>query len=119
MREAQLQRVRVQEGRLVARAWEAKRKETSGGQTVLHRVGRKEAVEVLLRAGADTAAKDEVGDTALHCACRNGRTEVVDALLRAGADLDVKNNKGQTPLDFVRRKRTHPIVALVEAWRRS
>jgi ankyrin repeat protein len=43
-------------------------------------------VQALLAAGADTAAQDQDGDTALMRASENGHLEVVQALLVAAAD---------------------------------
>ncbi|PNG99679.1 26S proteasome non-ATPase regulatory subunit 10, partial [Tetrabaena socialis] len=65
------------------------------GQTALHRAsmfGHTVVVEALLRAGADTAAADDMGNTALHFASEGSQTEVVEALLRAGADVAAKND---------------------------
>lgn len=53
------------------------------GQTALHeaaREGQKEAVEILLDAGADVAAVDRSGETALDYAKRAGMTEIVAML---------------------------------------
>ncbi|KAK8140015.1 ankyrin repeat-containing domain protein [Apiospora sp. TS-2023a] len=44
-------------------------------------------------------AKDELGRTPLHYACRSGRPETVSLLLAAGADPRVEDDQGRTPLE--------------------
>ena len=56
------------------------------------------SVESLLAGGADHAARDSYGDSALHVAASLGHTQIVLALLTAGADLAAANNGGQTAL---------------------
>ena len=63
-------------------------------------------VEALLAAGADIAARDSDGDTALHLLSFNSRTQPWAAaaarlLLASGADGRVTNNAGQTPAQAV------------------
>lgn len=60
--------------------------------------GALDAVEFLLSKGADPAAADVLGETALHRATHAGRREVVERLLAAGALLQA-NRYGHTPLD--------------------
>ena len=56
-----------------------------------------ETVRVLLAAGADVHAKDELGATALHYAATPG---AVSALLAAGADKEAQAARGSTPLAY-------------------
>lgn len=66
-------------------------------------------VRVLLSAGADKDARDENGDTALHCAVWQRHTGPVGALLAAGADPNAQ--------DDVRRRHPHtcpPAAACVQ-----
>ncbi|KAK8087735.1 ankyrin repeat-containing domain protein [Apiospora hydei] len=44
-------------------------------------------------------ARDQLGRTPLHHACRSGRYETVSLLLSAGADPTLKDNQGLTVLD--------------------
>ena len=52
----------------------------------------------LLADGADVAAKDKQGFTALHFACQENRLDVVELLLAAGAPVDPPDQWGNTPL---------------------
>jgi len=60
--------------------------------------GRREAVEILLNAGANVHARDDGGLIPLHNACSFGHAEVVALLLRAGADPNARDNWSYTPL---------------------
>ncbi|PNH11163.1 Ankyrin repeat domain-containing protein [Tetrabaena socialis] len=75
--------------------------------------GRKEAVDALLQAGADLAAKEMDGYTALHTASSHGRKEVVEVLLRAGAEIAAKTNDGKTALHVAGTKAV--VEALLQA----
>ena len=44
------------------------------------------------------AARDVVGDTALHVAAIYGRAEICRVLLAAGAEVDARSNKGLSAL---------------------
>ena len=61
----------------------------------------REAIEVLLAAGADPSAPDEEGVTPLHHAARYGHRGMVDRLLAAGADRTAEDNRGRTPAEYV------------------
>jgi len=60
--------------------------------------GRKQAVDLLLAAGADVNAKDKYGKTPLHHAARLGRTDIVEALLHNGAKVSASDEDWSTPL---------------------
>ena len=58
-----------------------------------------EVVELLLKAEADTEAKDnDYGRTPVSWAAGNGHAEVVELLLKAGADIEAKDNYRKTPV---------------------
>lgn len=53
---------------------------------------------LLLRYGADPAARDGWGRTPLHWAMATGNPDVVDILLKTGTPVDVLDDDGATPL---------------------
>ena len=55
-------------------------------------------VKSLLDAGADHAAADEAGETALMHAARGGHLAVVQLLIAAGTDVNTKSPQGWTAL---------------------
>jgi ankyrin repeat protein len=57
-------------------------------------------VSRLLSVGADVNAKDYIGHTPLHWACRWGHVQVFQALLDHGADIEAMTNSGKTPLHW-------------------
>ncbi len=66
--------------------------------TIKYRLGDPvEAVKVVLDAGADMHASNELGQTALHGAAGAGEDEVVQILVDRGAEVDAKDNDKQTP----------------------
>ena len=57
----------------------------------------KEAIDVLLNAGADTNIADADGDTWLHYAAKNYRcTEILQAIIRHGVGVDVNATNKET-----------------------
>jgi ankyrin repeat protein len=68
---------------------------------------RIEAVEFLLRAGADLEARDEEGLTALqHSIERCDSTDVTELLVSAGANISTRDREGLTPLMRAARRGT-------------
>ena len=57
--------------------------------------GKSEAVDILLRAGANPDIVNDGGNTALHMASRNGQVKCVELLCTAGANLDILNEAGK------------------------
>ncbi len=60
--------------------------------------GRTEAVELLIRRGADLNAVAQDRGTALHAAAFLGHEKAVHALVQNGADVNAANIRGETPL---------------------
>ena len=60
--------------------------------------GRTEAVELLIRRGADVNAVARDRGTALHAAAFLGHEKAVHALVQNGADINAANIRGETPL---------------------
>ena len=61
-------------------------------------LGRTEAAEILIEAGADINYKNDDGSTALHTAIAFIKPKVAKILIDAGANLNIKNNYGSTAL---------------------
>ena len=61
-------------------------------------IGDTTLIQALLDAGADHAALDETGETALMHAAHAGHLEAVQTLLAAGATPDFKSQQGWTAL---------------------
>lgn len=57
--------------------------------------GRAELVKLVLRAGADPNARQQMGYTALHAAAAHDNMEMAQALLDAGADPTLRNDDGR------------------------
>jgi len=77
--------------------------------------GRKFAVAVLLRFGADVSAPERRGGTPMHWAAHFDDPEVIEWFLEKGAGIDRKNRLGRTPLHVAaRRGCTEVIKKLVE-----
>jgi ankyrin repeat protein len=62
--------------------------------------GGKDAVDLLLKEGADIDAQGSWGSTALHSAACNGHNDVVELLLTNGAEINAKGARGNTALTF-------------------
>ena len=73
--------------------------------------GRPEAVNLLLKVGADPNAVSEDGRTALHCAVEGGDLTSVVRLLDAGADPYLKDADGDSSL-IVAIRESHAAVSL-------
>jgi len=61
-------------------------------------LGKPEAAQILIDAGAELNYKNEDGSTALHTAIAFSRSEIAEMLIDAGTDLNIKNNDGSTAL---------------------
>lgn len=62
-----------------------------------------DVVRLLLGAGANVGARDELGRTALHHAADFGDADSVKVLLKAGARADVPDAAGDTPLTLAQK----------------
>ena len=62
--------------------------------------GYDDAVEVLIRDGADVNAVDECNETPIHCAAENGHVDVAKVLIQNGADVNAVDENNRTPLHF-------------------
>ena len=70
-------------------------------QTLLHvaaRWGREDLAELLIAAGADVEARNELDERPLHVASKYGRPTVVKLLLTRGANINASGGRAHTPL---------------------
>ena len=65
---------------------------------VAAREGWNDLLEKMLEHGADVAAANDDGYTALHAAVANGRGETIKLLVAHHADVNVRSKEGVTPL---------------------
>ena len=79
------------------------------------RAGDAQTVDVLLRAGADPAATNAAGLTALHVAAMRGRVDLVERLLQHGADPDARDKEGTVAADRARAHGHADVLALLGA----
>lgn len=63
------------------------------------------AINLLIKAGANTSDQDLDGNTTLHAAVIAGETDIAKILVSAGADRSVLNNAGQTAADLCMDKK--------------
>ena len=78
---------------------------SSAGNTALHVAatrGDRNAVHLLLEAGAEPNAVGEGGSTPLHEALAQQHVQVARMLVAAGSQLDAKNHDGVTPRDMAK-----------------
>jgi ankyrin repeat protein len=66
-----------------------------------------ELAKLLLGAGADVKARNNLGETPLHIAIKWCYEKAADLLIRAGSDIHAKDNKGNTPLHYAARQKYH------------
>lgn len=80
------------------------REKSLSGRTVMHFAalyGNDEAISYYLsNTFLSINAKDNEGNTPLHCACEKGYSSTIDLLVQRGAKTDMKNNEGLTPADI-------------------
>ena len=86
--------------------------------TALHlaaQLGRKDAVDVLLSAGASVDSVDgKNGRTALYYAAELNRMDVATALIDGGARVDVASYSGCLPVQAAMARSHDRMVALLE-----
>lgn len=74
---------------------------------------------VLIDAGADVNALDNVQWSALHLACDRGYLDTVRALLEAGADVHAQSANGVTPREFALEQGHRDVLHCIESFHRE
>ena len=91
----------------------------AGGQEPLLIVGTREGqvsiVRLLLEEGAETEARNKVGETALIVASKLGYTEIVELLVKSGAKLAAKNSAGETALRVAQLMKFDECIRVLKA----
>jgi ankyrin repeat protein len=74
--------------------------------------GNRQSLDLLLKRGADTGARDKWGRSVLQLASASGDITIVSSLLGAGVDIDTPGDRGMedTALNMAVRKRQFPMV---------
>ncbi|XP_008783270.2 E3 ubiquitin-protein ligase KEG-like [Phoenix dactylifera] len=79
-----------------------------------HEIEGRELVRILLAAGADPTAQDEVNfRTALHTAAMINDAELVNIILKAGVDVNVRNAQNTIPLHVALNRGANACVGLL------
>ncbi|XP_053167318.1 ankyrin repeat domain-containing protein 22 [Hemicordylus capensis] len=71
-------------------------------------------IKLLLRAGANVNATDNLGRTPLHYACEMKNESIIPLLLEAGGDPSITDTEGETPLDIVQRLKFNNIEYILK-----
>jgi ankyrin repeat protein len=76
------------------------RKDTSTPLHIAAWTEHDQIITLLLAAGADPNATDNMGATALHCAAMKKNMAICEMLLKHGADPNAKDAKGNDPMSM-------------------
>ncbi len=75
----------------------------------------RDALNFLIRSGAQINRLDPTGNAPLHLAIRNGHLNAVRRLILAGADVNQIDAGGRTPLQIARESATGPDARLIRS----
>ena len=75
-------------------------------------MGKLEASDMLIDAGAKVNLSNHDGSVPLHSACERGYVDIVLLLLERGADVNRSNVFGWVPLHFAAKNGHHEVKAI-------
>ncbi|GFN77518.1 ankyrin [Plakobranchus ocellatus] len=78
------------------------------GETALHLADDTEISSLLIQAGADLEARNDLGRTPLLVAASSDRTDVIKVLKNYGADMAAVDNKGNSALHLMVKESDEP-----------
>ena len=86
---------------------------TDHGYPIIMVAWRFEAIEFLLKKGADVNSRNSKGETALLNKARSGRGKIVELLLKNGADPNIPDQTGNSPLHYSARANYPDVMDLL------
>ena len=96
-----------------SRGWQLEGDIQSATPMAIWHSGIRQAVDLLLKNGADPNIQNKSGETALMVVVSQGKLPIVDLLLKNGANPDIQNKDGNTALMMAVSQGKLPIVDLL------
>lgn len=79
--------------------------------------GHYEAVELLVKKGANLQSRDRTGARAIHVAARRGDSRMIEMLLRSGAEKDIHNDTYETAEDLAEQAGYSHVADVIRDWK--
>lgn len=105
-------------GQRILQSPEALRSCDRDGKTALHCAathGHEACIRLLVRHGADLAARDSIGQTPIYVATGNGHAGAVRLLLELGADASICDSSGWSPLKCAESQKHDAVAELLRS----
>jgi len=78
-------------------------------------VKRRDALELLLKRGADVNIVNSYGEPALLYAVKRGNVNISELLIKNGADVSIKDNGGVTAMIMAKQSKNKKLISLINA----